>query len=155
MWFLIIFSLVFFILLCKNYDVYGLIINLYAKKLTYGSHKWYILILLNILSLFSTVVMCFLILNIIPAQKTILQFTGKDTMPLYASHALVYIIMPKILLIFGASDNLKIVCWIVAIPICVLLFESSGYVKLFNNVFLAINHLVIRSNKEMEEKVRV
>lgn len=87
-------------------------------------------------------VTCFLVLNSIPEKNSFLENQGKDTMPMYISHLIVFMVIGFCV----NKGNWMIAASIsfIAMIMCLLLFSTALYRNLFNSVLKFINSFIFK-----------
>lgn len=126
---------------------YKLWLSVLSRSATiYDFDKWYFCALAYFVVLIITIITCGLVINVVPTRCSFLEKQGEDTMPMYMSHLVVFLILGYVVnksnWIIATSISLG------AIIFCVLVFSTSLYRKCFDTTFKYINSLIFRKSSE-------
>lgn len=127
-------ELIAFILLTNYYPIYPRVLSVFARKVDInGFSHWYYAIGYYAIAFGVTMITGFIFLCAITNKNSYVEKIGEDTMPLYLSHAIVYHMAGYVVdrnILPGVAE-IVLVC--MTALICVFLFSSTYYRKLFWN----------------------
>ncbi len=142
--FLLIMESAFIVVALHYFDIYQITLSLFTRALdiTHFSH-WYYAPILYLIALVVTSVTAFLVINAIPHSNSILEHLGKDTLPMYLSHLVLFMAMAALC---GKSNRLlAILCAGLGIVLSLVVFSCQWYRKLFHGAVNFITALIMQS----------
>lgn len=134
--------LLMFILISWMTDWYAVALAVLTRGIdANGFDQWYIAPMIYLITFIVTSIICLLVMNALPDKNAFLEKQGKDTMPMYLSHLLLFFAVS--FLVPKNNWIIIIIISIISIVFSLIAFYSNGYRNFFNKILYRIKKIVL------------
>lgn len=137
--------LILFILIAISWksDWYSMALSVLSRGANVDSFShWYIAPATYLLVFISTSIVMILVMNAIPEQFRWLEKHGMDTMPMYLSHLILFMVVGYLVVKNNWIKTVSVS--VLCIAISLVLFTADWYKRLFNGAIVGIKGLVFK-----------
>lgn len=135
-----------FLIISNRFSIYSVCMKTFLHEAYVSDYSNSMLAFVyQTIALIIVVFMSLFVLTFISDKKNLLSAIGADTMPLYLSHLIIYYAVVAIT--SKTSSVVSAVIVVVACLMCITLFSSKIYRRVFNCIFRKLNAFVFKSEK--------
>ena len=129
----LVFELIgFFSILRREFLSFGTLLNILAHTSTTNIKNWYLYVSAYVIALLLAIINSCMVLRLVPKEDAlILRRLGRDTLPLYVSHAFIYVVVRDTVLYY-CKGAVSLICATASIPLCLMLLTTDSYIVIFN-----------------------